>query len=54
MSNNQMAHVEEQIIATIDRLAPTATTAVEVEALAAVVRALVDLNRVQLRETNNS
>lgn len=45
MSNTQIEHVEEHLISVIDRLAPTATTAAEVEALAAVVQALVEVAR---------
>lgn len=44
MSNTQIEHVEEQLISVIDRMAKTATTAAEVEALAAVVHALKDLH----------
>ena len=44
MSNTQIQHVEEQLITVIDRMTPTATTAAEVEALAAVVHVLVEVH----------
>ena len=45
MVKEQLNRVESALLETVERLSKTATTAAEVEALAAVVLALVEVHR---------
>ena len=45
MDSSQIKQMEATLLDTVDRLSKTATTAAEVEALAAVVQALVNVSR---------
>lgn len=45
MTNMQIERAEGLLLEVVERYAPTATTAAEVEALAAVVQALVSVAR---------
>lgn len=45
MDSSQVEQLEATLLDTVDRLSKTATTAAEVEALAAVVQALVNVSR---------
>jgi len=45
MNSSQIEHLEATLLDTVDRLGKTATTAAEMEALAAVVQALVNVHR---------
>ena len=45
MNSSQVEQLEAALLDTVDRLSKTATTAAEVEALAAVVQALVNVSR---------
>ena len=48
MTNMQIERVEGLLLEVVERYAPTATTAAEVEALAAVAQALVKVHRTGL------
>lgn len=45
MNSSQVEQLEATLLDTVDRLSKTVTTAAEVEALAAVVQALVNVSR---------
>ena len=52
MNSSQVEQLEATLLDTVDRLSKTATTAAEVDALAAVVQALVNVSRLGLRDNS--